>query len=135
MAQVMEERADIRNVRSLRPLRVLVAARDARFGRVAGFLLARRGFDVEILPRPSKVLDAVSRTGVDVVIVDASDSVSEAARTVAALEALHPHLTVVVVADDPADADGATLRILPKWTSLETLVLNLEATHLGAGTF
>jgi len=135
MAQVMEERADIRNVRSLRPLRVLVAARDARFGRVAGFLLARRGFDVEILHRPSKVLDAVSRTGVDVVIVDASDSVSEAARTVAALEALHPHLTVVVVADDPADADGATLRILPKWTSLETLVLNLEATHLGAGTF
>jgi PleD family two-component response regulator len=135
MAQVMEERADIRNVRSLRPLRVLVAARDARFGRVAGFLLARRGFDVEILHRPSKVLDAVSRTGVDVVIVDASDSVSEAARTVAALEALHPHLTVVVVADDPADADGATLRVLPKWTSLETLVLNLEATHLGAGTF
>ena len=135
MAQVMEERADIRNVRSLRPLRVLVAARDARFGRVAGFLLARRGFDVEILHRPSKVLDAVSRTGVDVVIVDASDSVSEAARTVAALEALHPHLTVVVVADDPADADGATLRILPKWTSLETLVLNLEATHLGARTF
>jgi PleD family two-component response regulator len=124
MAQVMEERADIRNVRSLRPLRVLVAARDARFGRVAGFLLARRGFDVEILHRPSKVLDAVSRTGVDVVIVDASDSVSEAARTVAALEALHP-----------ADADGAALRILPKWTSLETLVLNLEATHLGAGTF
>jgi len=135
MAQVMEERADIRNVRSLRPLRVLVAARDARFGRVAGFLLARRGFDVEILHRPSTVLDAVSRTGVDVVIVDASDSVSEAARTVAALEALHPHLTVVVVADDPADAGGATLRILPKWTSLETLVLNLEATHLGAGTF
>jgi PleD family two-component response regulator len=135
MAQVMEERADIRNVRSLRPLRVLVAGRDARFGRVAGFLLARRGFDVEILHQPSKVLDAVSRTGVDVVIVDASDSVSEAARTVAALEALHPHLTVVVVADDPADADGATLRLLPKWTSLETLVLNLEATHLGAGTF
>jgi PleD family two-component response regulator len=135
MAQVMEERADIRNVRSLRPLRVLVAARDARFGRVAGFLLARRGFDVEILHRPSKVLDAVSRTGIDVVIVDASDSVSEAARTVAALEALHPHVTIVVVADDPADADGATFRILPKWTSLETLVLNLEATHLGAASF
>jgi PleD family two-component response regulator len=135
MAQVMEERADIRNVRSLRPLRVLVAAQDARFGRVAGFLLARRGFDVEILRRPSKVLDAVSRAGVDVVIVDASDSVSEAARTVAALEALHPHVTIVVVADDPADADGATFRILPKWTSLETLVLNLEATHLGAASF
>ena len=135
MAQVMEERVDIRNVRSLRPLRVLVASRDARFGRVAGFLLGRRGFDIEILGRPSKVLDTVSRTGVDVAILDASNSVSETAHTVAALEALHPHVTVVMVADDPADADGATFRVLPKWTSLETLVLNLEATHLGAGSF
>jgi DNA-binding NarL/FixJ family response regulator len=110
---------------------VLVAARDARFNRVAGFLLARRGFDVEALLRPSAVLDAVARMGTDVVIVDASDSASDAARAVAALEALHPHITVVVVADEPADADGGALRILPKWTSLETLVANLEAMHLG----
>ena len=47
-----QPRIDIRNVRPLRPLRVLVAARDARFNRVAGFLLARRGFDVETLRRP-----------------------------------------------------------------------------------
>jgi DNA-binding NtrC family response regulator len=126
-----QPRADTRNVRSLRPLRVLVAARDARFNRVAGFLLARRGFDVEALLRPSAVLDAVARRGTDVVIVDASDSASDAARAVAALEALHPHITVVVVADEPADADGGALRILPKWTSLETLVANLEAMHLG----
>lgn len=126
-----QPRVDTRNVRSLRPLRVLVAARDGRFNRVAGFLLARRGFEVEILRRPSAVLDAVSRTGIDVVIVDASDSFSETARSVGALEALRPHLTVVVVADDPAEADGATFRVLPKWTSLETLVQNLEATHLG----
>jgi DNA-binding NtrC family response regulator len=122
---------DTRNVRSLRPLRVLVAARDAHFNRVAGFLLARRGFDVEILRRPSAVLDAVSRTSIDVVIVDGSDFVSDTARTAAALEALHPHITVVVVADDPTDANGGALRVLPKWTSLETLVANLEAMHLG----
>ena len=70
-----QPRVDTQNVFPLRPLRVLVAARDARFNRVAGFLLARRGFDVEILHRPSAVLDTVSRTGIDVVIVDASDSV------------------------------------------------------------
>jgi hypothetical protein len=39
-----------------------------------------------------------------------------------------------VVADDPADADGGALRLLPKWTSLETLVANLEAMHLGLET-
>jgi PleD family two-component response regulator len=126
---------DIRNVRPLRPLRVLVAVRDARFSRVAGFLLARRGFDVETLRRPSAILDTVSRTGVDVVIVDASDSVSETARAVAALDALHPHVTVVVVGDEPAEADGGTLKILPKWTSLETVVANLEAMHLGLESF
>jgi DNA-binding NtrC family response regulator len=126
----MEQPVDIRNVRPLRPLRVLVAARDARFNRVAGFLLARRGFEVEVLRRPSALLETVSRHAIDVVIVDASDSVSEAARAVAAIEALRPHITAVVVADDPADADGA-LRVLPKWTSLETLVANLEAMHLG----
>jgi DNA-binding NarL/FixJ family response regulator len=129
-----QPRVDTWNVRSLRPLRVLVAARDGRFNRVAGFLLARRGFEVEILRRPSAVLDAVSRTGIDVVIVDASDSVSDTARTAAALEALHPHITVVVVADDPADADGGALGVLPKWTSLESLVANLEAMHLGLET-
>jgi hypothetical protein len=127
----MEERVDIRNVRSLRPLRVLVAARDARFIRVAGFLLARRGFHVETLRRPSQVLDSVARTNVDVVIVDASDSFSRTARSIAALEALHPHVTVIVVADDPAESNGDTFHIHPKWTSLETLALNLEAMHLG----
>ena len=129
-----QPRVDIPNVRPLRPLRVLVAARDARFNRVAGFLLARRGFDVEVLRRPSELLDTVSRIGIDVVIVDASESMSDVARAVAALEALHPHITVVVVADDPAEGDGDALRVLPKWTSLETLVANLEAVHLGLGT-
>jgi len=129
-----QPQVDTRNVRSLRPLRVLVAARDARFNRVAGFLLARRGFDVESLRRPSAILETVSRTGIDVVIVDASDSVSEAARAVGAIEALHPHITVVVVADDPAEGDGGALHVLPKWTSLETLVANLEAMHLGLET-
>src|SRR4030095_9074191 len=102
-----------------------------RFNRVAGFLLARRGFDVETLQRPSAILDMVARTGVDVVILDASDSVSETARAVAALDALYPHIPAIVVADEPAEADGGTFRILAKWTSLETLVANLEAMHLG----
>ncbi len=121
---------DIQNVRPLRPLRVLVAGRDARFGRVAGFLLARRGFEVETSRRPSEVVEAVSRLGVDVVILDASDLLSEAARTAATLDALHPHITVVVVADEPG-VHNDSLQVLPKWTSLETLVLNLEAMHLG----
>jgi DNA-binding NtrC family response regulator len=122
---------DIRNVRPLRPLRVLVATRDARFNRVAGFLLARRGFDVETVRPTSRVLETLARAHFEVIIVDASESFSDAARLVGTLEALFPHLTVVVVADPAPDHDETAFRVLPKWTSLENLVLNLESLHLG----
>ena len=119
------------NVRPLRPLRVVVAGADARFARVAGFLLARRGFEVELSGRPSNVLDFLSEKGADIVILDATDSLSEAERSLAAIEASHPHVTVVLVADEVAETRFGTHQIFPKWTSLETLILNLEAMHLG----
>ena len=37
----------------------------------------------------------------------------------------------MVVADPAPDQDETAFRILPKWTSLENLVLNLESLHLG----
>lgn len=119
------------NVRPLRPLRVVVAGADARFARVAGFLLARRGFEVELSRRPSNVLDFLSEKGADIVILDATDSLSEAMRSIAAIEASHPHVTAILVADEVAETQYGTYQILPKWTSLETLILNLEAMHLG----
>lgn len=119
------------NVRPLRPLRVVVAGADARFARVAGFLLARRGFEVELSRRPSNVLDFLSEKGADIVILDATDSLSEAMRSIAAIEASHPHVTAILVADEVAGTQYGTYQILPKWTSLETLILNLEAMHLG----
>ena len=126
--------AGIGKVRPLRPLRVLVAARDARFARVAGFLLARRGFDVETVRLTSRILETLGRADFEVLIVDASESFSDAARLVGTLEALFPHLTVVVVADPAPDQGETSFRILPKWTSLENLVLNLESLHLGLST-
>ena len=120
----------IGNVRPLRPLRVVVAGADPRFARVAGFLLARRGFEVEFR-RPSNVLDFLSEKGPDIVILDATDSLSEAMRSIAAIEASHPHVTAILVADEVGESRYGTYQILPKWTSLETLILNLEAMHLG----
>ena len=120
----------IGNVRPLRPLRVVVAGADPRFARVAGFLLARRGFEVE-LRRLSNVLDFLSEKGADIVILDATDSLSEAMRSIAAIEASHPHVTAILVADEVGESRYGTYQILPKWTSLETLILNLEAMHLG----
>jgi DNA-binding NtrC family response regulator len=122
------------NVRALRRLRVLVAAHDRRFLRVAGFLLARGGFDVESTPRSRDLLQAVDRRPPDIVILDASESLAEAARSVAAIEALHPHVTVLVVSDEGSAASTVNLRVFDKWKSFERLVVGLRALHFGRMT-
>jgi DNA-binding NtrC family response regulator len=125
---------DTGNVRALRRPRVLVAASDRTFLRVARFLLRRHGLDAGWTQRPRELLDALERERPDIVILDASDSLTQAAQLVGAIEALHRHVTVVVVADDPGETNG-TLQVFAKWTSLETLVLKLEAMHLSRERF
>ena len=122
---------NVDNVRALRRLRVLVAARDRRFLRVAGFLLARGGFEVESSARPRDLLRVVDRQPPDIVILDGSESLAEAARCVAAVEALHPHVTVIVVSDDGAAESTVNLRVFDKWKSFEQLVQSLRALHFG----
>jgi DNA-binding NtrC family response regulator len=119
------------NVRALRRLRVLVATRDRRFLRVAGFLLARGEFDVESTARPRDLLQVLERQPSDIVILDGSESLAEAARCVAAAEALHPHVTVLVVSDDGAAASTVNLRVFDKWKSFEQLVVGLRELHFG----
>jgi hypothetical protein len=123
---------NIGNVRALRRLRVLVAARDRRFLRIAGFLLLRSGFEVASTPRPNDLLPIVDRQTPDIVIIDGSESLAEAARSVAVLEALYPHVTVIVVSDDGVSPATDNLQVFPKWKSFEHLVPDLEAMHLGA---
>ena len=123
---------DIGNVRTLRPLRVLVAARDRRFLEMARFLLARSGFEVESTLRPRQVLAAGDAHHPNIIILDGSESVAGAARSVAVVEALHPHVTVVVVVEDDAPSTTVNFPTFPKWKSFEQLVLRLESMHLTA---
>jgi DNA-binding NtrC family response regulator len=99
---------------------------------MARFLLARSGFEVESTLRPRDVLAAVDEHHPDIVILDGSQSVGAAARSVAVVEALHPHVTVVVVVDDDAPSPSVNFPTFPKWKSFEQLVLRLESMHLTA---
>jgi DNA-binding NtrC family response regulator len=118
------------NVHALRPPRVLIAVADRRFVRVVGFLIARRGLVVESTPKPSDVLDIVDRERPDVVVLDGVGSLAQAARTAAAIEALHDHVNVLVVTDEDAyNADG--LRLFPKWGAVESLVEAIAAAGFG----
>jgi uncharacterized membrane protein (UPF0127 family) len=104
-----------------RPIRVLLGTRDEEFLRLAEFLLTRNGFRVESTKKILNAVDLVGRQLLDVVVLDASESMSEAARSVAAIEALHPQVGILLVADDERPRPTSGLEIREKWDALETL--------------
>jgi DNA-binding NtrC family response regulator len=122
-------------VRPLRPPRVVVAVADRRFARLASFLLGRRGFEVHTTKRPRDLLELLDRQNADAVILDGSGSFTEAARLAGAVEALHPAMTVIVVAEDThAFEPMQNLQLFPKWSAFDALAQNIERAHVGMAT-
>jgi hypothetical protein len=117
-----------------RPIRVLLGTRDEQFLRLAEFLLTRNGFAVETTKKLVNAVDLVSRHRLDIVVLDASDSLSEAARTAAAIEALHPQVGVLIVCDDERPKPATGLAIVEKWEALETLSDDIRRSYASATT-
>jgi uncharacterized membrane protein (UPF0127 family) len=115
-----------------RPIRVLLGSRDDRFLRLARFLLARGDFAVESTKRIPSAVAFVERHGMDFVVLDASDSLSEAARTVAAIEALNPQVGVLLVCDADRPRPTTGLNVVEKWHALETLADEIKLSHAGS---
>jgi uncharacterized membrane protein (UPF0127 family) len=115
-----------------RPIRVLLGTRDEQFLRLAEFLLTRNGFAVETTKKIANAVDLVWRQRLDVVVLDASDSLSEAARTAAAIEALHPQVAVLIVCDDERPKPTTGLPIVEKWEALETLSDDIRRLYASA---
>ena len=103
------------------PTRVLLGTGDDRFLRLARFLLTRNQFEVHATKRIVNAVTLVERNKPHVVVIDASDSLGDAARAVAAIEALHPHVGVVVVCDGEPPRWTTGLKVAEKWEALETL--------------
>ena len=115
-----------------RPIRVLLGTRDEQFLRLAEFLLTRNGFAVETTKKIASAVDLVWRQRLDVVVLDASDSLSEAARTAAAIEALHPQVGVLIVCDDERPKPATGLAVMEKWEALETLSDDIRRSYASA---
>jgi uncharacterized membrane protein (UPF0127 family) len=115
-----------------RPIRVLLGSRDDRFLRLARFLLTRSDFAVESTKRVPSAVGMVERHGSDFVVLDASDSLSEAARTVAAIEALNPQVGVLLVCDADRPRPTTGLNVVEKWHALETLADEIKLSHAGS---
>ena len=117
---------------SERPIRVLLGTRDDRFLRLARFLLTRNDFVVESTKRLPSAVEYVEKHGTDVVVLDASDSLSEAAKTVAAIEALNPDVRVLLVCDADRPRPTAGLNVIEKWQALESLPDEIKLSHAGS---
>jgi hypothetical protein len=104
-----------------RRTRVLVGTGDDSFLRLARFLLTRNHFEVQSTKRVIRAAELVERHEPDVVVIDASDSIGDAARSVAAIEALYPKVGVLVVCDGEPPRWTTGLKVTEKWAALETL--------------
>jgi uncharacterized protein len=111
----------VRAISNHSPTRVLLGTADDRFLRLARFLLTRNQFEVQVTKRIVNAATLVERGKPHVVVIDASDSLGDAARAVAAIEALHPHVGVVVVCDGEPPRWTTGLKVAEKWEALETL--------------
>ncbi len=105
--------------------RVLLVADDRRFRALAATLLSRRGYTVFICTRTCDLAEVARRETVDVVVLDASASLTGAAREAARLSSLEPPVAVVAVSTD-AHRGLAALPVVPKWGPAQALFAAIE---------
>jgi uncharacterized membrane protein (UPF0127 family)/CheY-like chemotaxis protein len=105
--------------------RVLVASRDPRFVRLARFLLSGRELEVEELPMPERLPDAIQSAAVDLAILDGADAVADALRTANAARARRPEVPIVVAADTGGKSPSG-VRVFDRWNETEELLMDVE---------
>jgi hypothetical protein len=105
--------------------RVLLVARDRRYRAVASTLLSRRGNTVLDCHWGEGVAEVAVRERIDVVLFDASGSLTATARDAARLAVLDPPIGIVAVSEE-TQPGLATLPVLPKWTAFEEVFAAIE---------
>lgn len=107
------------------PARVLLVAADRRYRTVTATLLSQRGFAVTSDCGEDDLLELAVRERADVVVIDATTSLTAAACQAARLDALRPRVGVVAVSAD-SRSGLAALPVLPKWGEFEDLFEAVE---------
>jgi DNA-binding response OmpR family regulator len=128
LAQSPIERGDsapAEAVSRARARRLLLVASDRRFRAVASALLTQHGYAVTIGNSRANVAELAVRDRADVVVLDASASLTDAAHEAARLGALQPPVALVAVSSEPQD-ELAAMPVISKWTSFDELLLAIE---------
>ncbi len=114
--------------RSRTPARVLLIAADRRYRTVASALLTRRGYTVTSRERDDDIAKLARLERADVVVLDATSSLTVAAHEAARLMALDPPIGIVAVSSEPHQRLTA-LPVLEKWSSFDALFAAIDRAH------
>ena len=114
--------AELDNLRSLRPVRVLVAGRDERYGRATAFLLGRSGYETRRVRHARPLLDDPRVEAADIVLFEGEVSPEAALAEATALVAEFTHLAVVVAAGRREPSPDGRLQFVEKWGPFEEVV-------------
>jgi uncharacterized protein len=114
----------------LQGTRVLVVGSDRRFRSVAAALLTRRGCAVSLSDRSASLAGVIRSEQAEVVVLDASLSLTRAAHRAAQIEALKLPVGLVLVGEEP-EQGLATMPVLPKWGSFDQLYDAIERARPG----
>lgn len=122
------DRSEKRRERPSRPARVLLVAADRRYRTVALALLTRRGYTVTSREQHADIAKLAARERADVVVFDATTSLTLAAREAARLMALDPPVAIVAVSSEP-HRHLTALPVLEKWSSFDALFAAIDRAH------
>jgi uncharacterized membrane protein (UPF0127 family) len=100
--------------------KVVLCSADRDFLRLTRFLLEHHDVEVHTVGRAEQVIAVVAERRPNVLILDAGSRVAEIGRVLAAVDALHWDVEVVVVSDQPRSLPGFEVR--DKWDVLDCLV-------------
>jgi DNA-binding NtrC family response regulator len=113
--------------------RLLLVASDRRFRAVASALLTQRGYVVIIGDARANVTELAAREGAELVLLDASGSLTQAAADAARLATLRPAVPMVAVSAEP-QRELAALPVISKWSSFDRLLAAIEHAQPSART-
>jgi CheY-like chemotaxis protein len=120
-----DDSASTEIVSGARTGRLLLVASDRRFRAVASTLLTQRGYAVTVGDCRANVAELAVRDRADVVVLDASASLTKAAHDAARLGALHPPMALIAVSSEPQDKLAA-MPVISRWASFDEPLLAIE---------
>ncbi len=108
--------------------RVVIASRDARFVKLARFLLDGKGIETTAVVPSDRLADALEReVDVDVVLLDAQETIAPTLATASAARTLRPEVPILIVAESRAAERSPTgVRIYDKWNETDDVLAAVE---------